>query len=70
MMNGLDMELLNLGFSEDFVASINEAKRFEDYDVKIESPNFQSCVNETTSSTEIEVTQEPTTCSNFLVENE
>ena len=70
MMNGLDKELLNLGFSDDFVASINEAKQFEDYDVKIESPNFQSCVNETTSSTEIEVTQEPTTCSNILVENE
>ena len=69
-MNGLDKELLNLGFSDDFVASINEAKQFEDYDVKIESPNFQSCVNETTSSTEIEVTQEPTTCSNILVENE
>jgi hypothetical protein len=69
MMDGLDKELMNLGFSEDFIASINEAKQFDDYDVKIENPNYQPCVNETTSSTEIEVTQEPTTCSNFLVEN-
>ena len=69
MMNNLDKELLNLGFSRDFIASINEAKQFDDYDIKIENPNYQSRVNETTSSTELEVTQEPTTCSNFLVEN-
>lgn len=69
-MNSLDKELKSFGFSREFIASINEAEVFENYDIRVENPNYQSYVNETTSSAEVEVNQPPTTCSNFLVDND
>ena len=69
-MNDLDKELKGFGFSREFIASINKAEVFEDYDIKIENPDYQSYVNETTSSAELEVNQAPTTGSNYLIDND
>ena len=69
MMNDLDKELQNLGFSKDYIISINEAEHFEKYDTCVDDISYQSYDNEIISSAELEVNQAPSTCTNFLIEN-
>ncbi len=69
MMNDLDKELQNLGFSKELIISISEAEQFGKYDINVDDISYQSYDNEIISSTELEVNQEPFTCSNFLVGN-
>lgn len=69
-MNSLDKELKSFGFSREFIASVNEAEVFDNYDIRVDNPDYQPYVNETTSSAELEVNLPPTTCSNLLVEDD
>ena len=69
MMNDLDKELQNLGFSKDYIIAINEAERFNKYDINVDNISYQSYDNEMISSAELEVTQAPSTCANFLIES-
>lgn len=68
-MNDLANELQNLGFSKDLIISISEAEQFGKYDINVDDISYQSYDNEIVSSTELEVNQEPSTCTNFLIEN-
>ena len=68
-MNDLANELQNLGFSKDLIISISEAEQFGKYDINVDDISYQSYDNEIISSTELEVNQEPSTCTNFLIEN-
>lgn len=68
-MNDLDKELKKLGFSKDFIVSINEAEQFDKFDINVDNISYQSYDNEMISSTELEVNQEPSSCFNLLIEN-
>lgn len=68
-MDDLAKELQSLGFSKDLIISISEAEQFGKYDINVDDISYQSFDNEIVSSTELEINQEPSTCSNFLVGN-
>ena len=68
-MNDLDKALQDFGFSNSFINSVNEAKKFDSYEIDVRIDNFQLYDNEIVSSTELEIEHEPTSCSNYLIES-
>lgn len=69
-MDTLDEELQNIGFSDDYVKAIRNAEEFDMPDIEIENINFQSFENDMVSTTELEVTNTPTTYTNYIIEDE
>ena len=68
MMETLEKELQNIGFSDDFVKLVKNAEQFDTLDVDIESVNFQSFETKIVSSTELKVADDRTSYTNYVIE--
>lgn len=67
MMDTLEKELHNIGFSDVFIKEINRAENFDTLDLDIANVGFQTYENEIVSTTELEVTNTPTSYTNFVI---
>lgn len=64
-MKTLEEELRNVGYSEDFVKVIKNTEDFNFHEIKISNDSFQLYENHVVSSTELDVTDVPTTCVDY-----
>lgn len=69
-MDTLEKELRDIGYSDDFINSVRDAKLFVPPDVDIANICFQSFENDIVSSTELKITDAPTSYTNYVIGTE
>ena len=69
-METLEKELKDIGFSDDFVNKVIEMENFDSPDIDIVNVNYHSYENEFVSTTELEVTNIPTSYTNYVIGTE
>lgn len=64
-MNTLEEELRDVGYSDELVKVIKNAEDFNLQEINVSNVSFQLYENHVVSSTELDVTDLPTTCVDY-----